>query len=76
MRCVLEMAKKFLGSWTNRERFAPTHPYHPPQRVRESERLGVLRFPWALSFLYSNHHGIGTKVMEWLAAGQNLAAGQ
>ena len=75
-RSVLEMAKQLLSSRSSRRRLAPTLSYQPPQRVGEAQRLGIIRFPWAVPFLYSNYHCVTAEVMKRSETGENLAAGK
>ena len=70
------MAEQLLSGWPSREQFAPAQSYQLPQCVRESQRLGVIRFRWALPFMHSDYYRGETEVMERSETGQNLVAGK
>ena len=75
-RGVFEVTKQLLCGWSSRRRFTPTRLYQPPQCVRETQRLGIIRLFWMPPFLYSDHHCAVTEAMKRSEASQNLVTGK
>ena len=68
-RGVSEIVKQLLGSWSSRGKFAPTHQCQSPQRIRETQRLGIIWLPWTLPIPHGDQHCDETEVVKRSDAG-------